>query len=214
MSAAAAGQENVVAVTFEQDASAYEALTNLKELAGQGQIELRAAAVVVRGDDGHIDVKDQTGGGTVMGAATGGTLGLLIGILGGPFGVLLGGATGLLIGSLFDLEEDVGTESVLGEISSSVRPGHATLLAEVREPSPEVIDAAMAKLSGTVARRPVAEEEAEIAAAAEAQRAAARQARKELFEQRRTKQKQDIEAKIDELKAKLRPHKETAGATS
>jgi hypothetical protein len=30
-------------------------------------------------------------------------MGLLLGILGGPFGLLIGGSTGLMVGSLFDL---------------------------------------------------------------------------------------------------------------
>jgi uncharacterized membrane protein len=48
MSAETAEQSSVIVVNFEQDASAYEALTDLKELDGQGQVQLRAAAVVVR----------------------------------------------------------------------------------------------------------------------------------------------------------------------
>jgi len=209
MSAEAGQQANVLVVNFDQDANAYEALTKVKELGGQGQVDLTAAAVVVRAEDGQLEVKDETGGGTIVGTATGGTLGLLIGILGGPLGVLLGGATGLLVGSLFDMEDDEDTESVLSEISTAVRPGHTALLAQVDEQSPEVIDTAMAQLSGTVLRRPVAEVEGEIAAAAEAQRAAKRKARKELFEQRKAKQKSDIDSKIAELKSKLHPHKST-----
>jgi uncharacterized membrane protein len=214
MSAEATQQASVIEVNFQQDANAYEALTNLKELDSQGQVQLRAAAVVVRGDDGRIAVKDEAGGGTIAGTATGGTIGLLIGILGGPFGVLLGGATGLLVGSLFDMEDAEDSESVLSEISKSGRPGHAALLAQVNEPSPQVIDTAMASLGGTVLRRGVEEVEAEIAAAEEAQRAAKRQARKELFEQRRAKQKSDVDARIDALKAKLHHQKPEQASVS
>jgi uncharacterized membrane protein len=202
---------NVVVVNFDQDASAYEALTNLKELDGQGQIHLRAAAVVVRAEDGRLTVKDEVSDDSFAGTATGGTLGLLIGIIGGPLGMLIGGTTGLMMGSLFDLDDDEDTESVLSEISRSVPVGATALLAELTEQSPQVLDAAMAKLSGTVLRRPVADVEAEIAAAADAQRAAKRQARKELFEKRREEHKADVHAKVEELKSKLHRQKETAG---
>ena len=113
------GQPNVVVVSFQDDSNAYEALTTLKQLDSQHQIELSAAAVVARGEDGHVEVKDEVGDVGVEGTATGGVVGLLIGIIGGPLGILIGGATGLLIGSLFDMEDADDTESVLSEISES-----------------------------------------------------------------------------------------------
>src|SRR4051794_27076659 len=97
--------ENVLAVNFGDDAEAYKALTLLEELDEQGQAKLTGAAVVVRGEDGRVDIKDEVGDTSYEGTATGGIVGLLIGILGGPLGVLIGGATGLLIGSLFDMDD-------------------------------------------------------------------------------------------------------------
>ena len=125
--------------------------------------------------------------------------------------VLLSAAfVGLLGGALFDLDDEEHTESVLGHVSRSVRVGHATLLAEGIEQSPEVIDTAMARLGGSVARYGVVEVEAEIAAAEQARRAAKRKARKELREQREAKQKAEVHAKVEELKAKLHHHKDGA----
>jgi uncharacterized membrane protein len=182
--------ENVVVVSFTDDDSAYEALTTLNELASQGQIAVEEAAIVTRGDDGHIEVKDRVAGDSLAGTASGGLVGVLVGILGGPLGVLLGGATGLLVGSLFDLADSDEEESVLGDLSKTVRVGRTALLAQVMEQSPEVIDAAMERLSGTVVRRPVYDVEAEIAAAREAQAEAKRQARKELRKARHDKNRE------------------------
>jgi len=145
-------RENVVVVNFPEDSKAYEAMTSVKELDSQGQLRLRAAAVVARDANGGVAVKDEVGDDGVEGTATGGILGLLIGILGGPLGVLIGGATGLLVGSLFDLEDSEQSESVLGEISASVHAGRTALLAEVREQGDEVLDAAMSRLDGEVLR--------------------------------------------------------------
>ena len=120
------------------------------------------------------------------GTAAGGLIGLLVGILGGPLGVLIGGATGVLVGSLFDLEDTDDTDSVLAALSQEVRPGHDTLLAELREPSDhQVVDAVIESRSGNVLRRPVADVEAEIAAAEKAQREARKKARKELRQRAR-----------------------------
>jgi hypothetical protein len=66
-----------------------------------------------------------------------------------------------------DIDE---TESGLGAISSSVEVGRTALLAILRELNPEVIDATMSDLSGTVLRRYLADVEAEIAAAEDAER--------------------------------------------
>ncbi len=195
--------ENVIVVNFTDDGSAYEALTNLKELDSQGQINVVEAAVVTRGDDGRIHITDQVGDERLAGTASGGIVGLLIGVLGGPFGVLLGGATGLLVGSLYDIADADDTDSVLSEVSKTVQAGRNAVLAQVVEQSPEVVDTAMARLSGTVVRRSVYEVEAEIAAAQEAQREAKQEARKKLREARHEKRQEDAHAKVQELKAKL-----------
>jgi uncharacterized membrane protein len=208
--------ENVVVVSFgddpKNDTNAYQALTDLKELDSQGQIKIAGAAVVVRDADGRVDIKSEVGDTPYEGTATGGTIGLLVGIIGGPIGMLLGGSYGLLAGSLFDLDDASTTESVLADISKQVQPNRTAMLAQVTEQSPEVIDTAMAKLGGQVLRRPVVDVEQEIAAAEEAERNAKREARKELYDARVNKTKENAHAKVEELKSKL--HRTKAGAAA
>ena len=194
---------NVIAVSFEDDANAYEALTTLKELESQERVGVQEAVVVVRDEEGQIVEKDSTESMFMGGTASGGLIGLLIGIIGGPFGMLIGGTSGLLAGSLFDVYDVDETESALGAISSSVKPGTTSLLAVVTEQSPEVIDATMSQLGGTVLRRSVADVQAEIASAEEAQRKAKWEARKELVRGHQEHDKAAVSAKIDALKAKL-----------
>jgi uncharacterized membrane protein len=206
--------ENVIVVSFAEDRSAYEAFTNLKELDEQGQVSIKGAAVVQRAEDGHMVTKDSVDTEQLAGTATGGLVGLLVGILGGPFGVLIGGATGLLIGSLYDMDDVDETESVLAEISSAIRPGQTVVLAEVDEQSDEVVDQAMARLGGTVLRRSVEDVEAEIAAAEQAQRAAKREARKQLLETRRSRAKEEIRRIVDALKARAHALRERIRAAA
>ena len=198
-------RDNVLVVSFGdnlvKDTNAYQALTDLEQLDSQGQIKIADAAVVTRDQDGHIEVKSEVGNDPYLGTASGGLIGLLLGILGGPLGVLLGGTYGALVGSLFDIDDAETTDSVLGEISKQARPTRTVVLAQVDEQSPEVIDAAMARLGGEVMRRPVVEVEQEIAAAQEAQRKAEREARKEA-----------AHAKGDELKSKLHRSETRAAA--
>lgn len=198
--------DNVLAISFEQDNSAYEALSNLKELDGQGQISLKGASVVVRSEDGHLTVKDEVQDPHLEGTATGGLIGLLVGIIGGPFGILIGGGTGLLVGSLFDMDDLADEGSALAVISDTIRPGQTVLLAAVSEQSDEVIDNAMARLDGRIVRRSVADVEDEISTAEEAQRAAKREARATLRAEHRQHTSDEVHAKVDALKAKVHAH--------
>jgi uncharacterized membrane protein len=203
-------RENVIAVSFSEDANAYEALSRVKELDAKGDVAVRGAAVVARGDDGKIVTKDRLGEESVEGTATGGLVGLLIGVLGGPLGVLLGGATGLLVGSLFDDDDTDQTESALADLSKSIRVGQTGLLADISEDSPVAIDAVMANLGGIVVRRSAGDVQAEVAAAEDAQREAKKKAREELRDARHKKQKEEIDAKLGDLRAKLDRHKKPA----
>jgi len=201
---------NVIAVSFEEDRNAYSALTLLGELAAQSRVGVQEAAVVVRGEDGQVVEKDRIEPTAMPATLGGGLIGLLVGIIGGPFGVLIGGASGLFVGSLFDIHDIDETESALGGISSSVTVGRAALLAVVAEQTPEVVDTAMSGLGGTVLRRSVADLEAEIAAAERAQHKAESEARRELLRAHREHDRAAVGAKIEALKGRL--HREPRAA--
>jgi uncharacterized membrane protein len=196
--------ENVIAVSFAENSKAYEGFSNLKELDGGGQISLRGAAVVERDENGQLVTKDQVADRHLAGTTTGGLVGLVVGILGGPFGVLIGGATGLLIGSLFDSEDASDEGSVLAAISNTVSPGKTVVIAELSEQSNDVVDNAMARLGGSVLRRTVEDVEDEIAAADEAQNAAKREARKKLHAERRAQLKEEVQQKVEAMKTRQR----------
>jgi uncharacterized membrane protein len=204
---------NVIAVTFEEEASAFEAFSRVKELDSRGDIDVHGAAVVTREDDGKLVEKDESGEDNYEGTAGGGLVGLLVGVLGGPIGVLIGGATGLLVGSLFDEDDDDETDSALAELSKAIRVGPPALLVDVSEPSPEAIDAVMAHLNGTTVRRSFVDVETEVAAAQDAQREAKKKARKDLREARKNHENDKVDAKIAELKAKLHPKKKAASTS-
>src|SRR3954454_3330432 len=125
-------EENVIVTTFSEDSRAYEALARLKELAAGDQIDLHDGAVVARAGDGTLHLHDETGNeDDGLATLTGGTIGLLIGILAGPLGALLGGAMGLLAGAIVDADDVEETDSVLEHISRSIGDGGTALIADV-----------------------------------------------------------------------------------
>jgi uncharacterized membrane protein len=196
-------QTNVIAATFENGDAAYGALAELKQLDADGALDLHGAAVVTRDETGQMVTKDGVER-EPIGIATGGIVGLLIGILGGPLGMLIGGTSGLLFGSLFDLDEAIEDESVLTELSHAVVPGKDTLLFEVEEDGDHAaVDRVLSSRAAIVLRRDVADVEAEIAAAETARHEASREARKRLRDERLQRSRTQVEARIADMKAKL-----------
>src|SRR3954447_21644208 len=202
---ARAMDENIIITTFSEDSRAYEALARLKELAGDDQIDLHDGAVVERAQDGTLHLHDETGDeDDGLATLTGGTIGLLIGILTGPIGILLGGAVGLLAGAIVDAEDDDETDSVLEHIARSIGTGETAVLADVGESDPAAADAVMAALDGRTTRYVRADVEAEIAGAEEAAHKARVKARKELRHERREATVEKVQAKLRELRERLR----------
>jgi uncharacterized membrane protein len=202
-------ETNVISATFENDDAAYGAFAELKQLDSEGVIDLHGASVLTREGDGRIVTVEATEQEPV-GLATGGVMGLLVGVLAGPLGVMIGGTTGLLAGSLYDLDDADETESVLTALSSTVVPGRRTLLAELREPTDHAaVDKVIGSRPSAVLRRDLFEVEAEIAAAEQAQREASKEARKQLRDDQLLRNRTQVEARVAEMKAKLSHSKGT-----
>ena len=207
--------ETIIAISFEDSNRTYGAVTKLQELDQQGQLELYEARVVERGSTGELVVKESVRGradDVGVATASGGLIGLLIGVVGGPVGMLLGGSMGLVTGGVIDLDTDERDDSVLSSFVRHIQPGETTVLAHVNEQSNEVVDNAMAGMGGSVLRQGAAEVEAELAAAQEARRKAEDEARKELRQERQAQKKEEIDHKLNELKAKFRKPEKAAAS--
>ena len=196
-------QENVVVVRFTEPSKAYQALSVLKECDDQGRIDLESAAVVERTPQGELRIPESADNVGPAGTAGGSLIGMLIGVLGGPVGVLLGWGSGALIGGAFDVDRAVTSDEALTVLGQAIPPGSTAVIASVEEPVVEVIDAEMAMLDGEVTRRPVTEVMGELEAAEDAADAAAREARRVVREERKAKLHAGVEERTGKLKEKL-----------
>ena len=208
---------NVIAVTFDEESKAYQALSNLRKADDDGRVAISSAVIVERRPEGTIRL--QEGEDNVIGAGTaGGSLvGMLIGVLGGPVGVLLGLGTGMAIGAAVDLDRADEAEGVLSRMSESIPVGTTAIIAEVDESAVEVVDGEMAALGGTVTRRPAEEVLAELEAAEQAAEASEKEARRVMREakkaeraQKREQSKEKWDERLAALKDKLTHHGKTA----
>ena len=198
-------QNNIVLLSFGESSKAYQALSELKQAAAQNKIVLKTAAVVERNADGSLHIRDGYSDGAAGDAALAGTaIGALLGVLGGPLGVLMLGATGGLLGSMVSLDTLVVRASLLEQITQGIPAGAVAVLAEVEESDSNAVGGIVQSLGGgLVLRRPVEVVMDEIAAASEAQEAAAKEARRVLREKHKAEWKEKFDNWKDEAGDKL-----------
>jgi uncharacterized membrane protein len=192
-------QQNVVVIGFTEPSKAYQALSVLKSCNADGRIGLESAAVVERTPEGTLRIPESADNAELVGMASGSVVGMLIGVLGGPVGMLLGWGAGAMMGGAFDLDRAVTSDEALTVLGTAIPAGSTAVIANIEEPAVEVIDGEMAKLGGEVTRRPVSDVMAELDAAEAAADAAAREARKVVRQQK----KAEFDEHVAKVKAKL-----------
>lgn len=152
--------DNYVAIVFDSDSRAFDALHALWDLDARGDVTVHGAAVIHRDRYGAIDVatKDTDPG---LRTALGVGIGALIGALAGPVGAVaaataagVGAAAGGAIGLTADAVKSGEREEAAYETGFTMRPGQAAVIAEVDEDWITPVDTTMSQFGGTVYRRP------------------------------------------------------------
>jgi uncharacterized membrane protein len=202
--------DSVVVVGFNENEKAYEGFSKLKSLSDQQQLTARSAAVVERDQAGKLQIKDSFDAETGVATSGGGLVGMLLGVIAGPYGMLLGLTGGALAGGSFEMRRGDEQDEVLTQLNAAINPGHTVLVAQVNEPTVAVLDKAMGDLGGVVIRKSEADVLTELEAAEDAANAAQAAARKAVREKKMGEIKEKREDRIAALKAKFSHHHETA----
>ena len=144
-----------------------------------------------------------------MGIVTGG----LIGLLGGPVGVAVGAYVGGFGGLMYDLFNAGVSMDFVDEVSASLTPGKAAVIADIDEMWVTPVDTRLAALGGTTFRRVQGEViDAELIRETESARKALEQLRAE-FRETSGEAKANVEQAIDTQRRKLEALVERVDAT-
>ena len=198
--------DSIVVVGFGENDKAYEAFSELKSLSDQQKLTARSAAIVERDEKGTLQTKDSFDAESGVATTGGGLVGTLLGVIGGPYGALLGLTGGALAGGSYEMRRGDEQDEVLTQLNRAINPGHTVLVAQVNEPSTEVLDKAMGDLGGVVLRRSEADVLSELEAAEDAAHAAQAAARKAVREKKMADIKEKRDDRIAALKAKFSRH--------
>jgi uncharacterized membrane protein len=121
-------EPTLIAVTFDEPLMAQELLLAFARLAKSKAADIEDAAMVTKEDDGKIRLRQTRDVMPGQGAASGGWVGALVGIIGGPLGMLAGGALGAAAGGLFAKLRDVGIDDdQMKEMGEQLDRGSAAL---------------------------------------------------------------------------------------
>ncbi len=143
--------ERILVVVFDNEKKAYEGKSALRQLEVEGSTSTHAGVVVLKDVDGTVSVK-QLDDDVPIGSFTLTAVGSLLGLLGGPAGLAVGALAGLTFGAFCDIDAARVGEDIVGDVSRSLAPNTAAVIAEIDEEWTTPVDTLMEALGGVVFR--------------------------------------------------------------
>ena len=193
--------ENIVIAVYEVESEAYQALSEIRHEPANANYTL-SQAVVVKKENGRLNMRDGFDSGNETNDTwKGGLIGSLVGILGGPIGILLGGSVGMMIGAAADAGDVAEHISMLERAGDCIAEGETAMLLLAQEDYETALTAKLNRFHVSITRMDAAEVAAEIEHAKEVEKQLAREARAKLRTERSESFKTTVEKKRDELKA-------------
>jgi len=191
-------EKNVVVAVFKVESEGFQALSELRQAAGGNSYLVSAAALVKRENETcyYLDGFD-TGVHTSNNTMKGGLIGMLLGVLGGPFGVLLGGSFGSLVGMSADADNAAFGISMLDRIADKLDDGMIALIALAGEEKEDELDAKLGRFEAVIARFDAEAVADEVNRAYEKQAEMARLAKAEMNKEWSDQARKDIQESIE-----------------
>ena len=193
---------NIVAAIFEVESEGYQALTTLAKTPIINETTILQMALVKR-ENGYLKICDSFDSGihSTNDTLVGGLVGSVVGMLGGPIGMLLMGSYGALAGSVVDAGDAVGSASLIEKVAEKLQDGEMAMIALVDETNEATLDNALSGYKATIARFDAVVIAEEVEEAQKIQKEMARQTRKQLREARKQERKERREARREKIKS-------------
>jgi uncharacterized membrane protein len=138
----------MIVLAFDSETGATDARDDLYEMQKEELIKLEDAAVVIRREDGHVDVKQAhslVGAGALGGAFWGMLIGLIF------LAPWLGAAVGALSGAIGGKYSDVGIDDTfIEDVGETVEPGQSALFLLVADVEGERVVEELSQFDPTV----------------------------------------------------------------
>lgn len=193
---------NIVAAIFEVESEGYQALTTLAKTPILNDTTVLQMALVKR-DNGYLKICDSFDSGihSTNDTLIGGLVGSVVGMLGGPIGMLLMGSYGTLAGSIVDAGDSLGSASLIEKVAEKLQDGDMAMIALVDETNEAELDNALAGFKVTVARFDAVVIADEVEEAQKIQKEMTRQTRKQLRDAKKQERKEKREARREKIKS-------------
>lgn len=201
--------ENVLMVLFEVESEAYQALAELRHdavnssytISQMGLVKNKEGRILpCEGFDSGVDTRDDM--------VKGGLIGGLLGILGGPIGMLFTGSMGALIGSVKDSSDAEKNVSMLERVSGKMEEGNVALIALVQEEDESILNRCLSKFKTETIRWDAAVIAEEVEEAQKLEKEMKRQAKERMRDQKKEEYRQNLEQKRAKIHADFEMLKE------
>jgi uncharacterized membrane protein len=201
--------EKIMVVVFDDETKAHEGIRALKKLDSEGSVSIHSGALIRKGEDNAVEVvPDSELEGFPVGTLAGSFLGGTIGLLGGPAGAAAAATIGGITGFGADMVVGTVDDDLINEVTRQLEPGKSAVVLDLSEDWITPVDADLEPFSRTIIRRLKVDVEDQLVA----KRIEADQKEMEAFEQEWSKAREDqkarIHARMEELRDRIRRHKE------
>ncbi|CAM5210488.1 hypothetical protein OURE66S_01657 [Oligella ureolytica] len=193
--------ENIVLAVFKVESEAYQAMTELRqEPIRVGSVV--SQAILVSNQDERIKIEDSfdTGVETRDDTIKGTWIGALVGIIGGPLGILLGLSTGGLIGYTMDLSDLKKNLKLMNNIADKLGDNQFAIIALTQESEVDAVNSKLSKFDVEIERFDAAEVRQEIKRIEEFQESVEKETKRKASEERKEELKDKLEDIRDEIK--------------
>lgn len=188
--------ENVIISYFKVESEAYQALSDLKKASVfREELTISQVALLKKTNDRIVNEDGfDTGVRTKDDIWKGGLIGSLVGILGGPIGMLLGFGIGSLVGLAKDSEEALEESNLISGITSRMKEGDVAIVVIAQELSPKPYDLILENFDAETMRYRASSIQEEVEHAQAVEEKLREQAKKEIRQERSEQRKEKVEA--------------------